>query len=69
MTRITTKEAAQRLNMSVLAVQMLLREGRLPIGYALKNPNRKRYFFIIYDELVDEYIKNVESGILQAVDK
>ena len=64
MTRITVKEAAKELNMSVLAVQMLLRENRLPIGYSIRNPGRQRHYFIIYKELVDNYKKSVEAGEL-----
>ena len=64
MTRINTKEAAQKLNMSVLTVQVLLQNDKLPIGYAVKNPGSTQYHYIIYDELVEGYKKRVENGEL-----
>jgi len=64
MTRINTKEAASRLNMSVLTVQVLLQNDKLPIGYAVKNPGSTQYHYIIYDELVEGYKKRVENGEL-----
>lgn len=64
MTRITTKEAAEKLNMTQLTVQVLLQQERLPIGYAVKNPGSTRYHYIIYSELLDGYIKKVETGAL-----
>jgi len=62
MTRITTKQAADRLNMTQLTVQVLLQQQRLPIGYAIKNPGSTKYHYIIYSELLDGYIKGIEAG-------
>ncbi len=53
--RITTKQAAKELQMSVLTVQCLMKEGRLPIGYAQKKEGRSRYSFYIYRHLLDEH--------------
>lgn len=64
MTRITTKEAAEKLNMTQLTVQVLLQQNRLPIGYAVKNPGSTRYHYVIYSELLDGYIEKVETGEL-----
>ena len=64
MTRITVKEAAKELNMSILTLQMLLREGRIPIGYSMLNPGRQRHYYIIYKELVDKFKQSVEAGDL-----
>jgi hypothetical protein len=64
MTRITTKEAAQRLNMTVLTVQVLLQQSKLPIGYAVMNPGSSKYHYIIYQELLEGYINRVEKGEL-----
>ena len=36
MERVTTKEAAKLLNMDVVTLQFLMRQERLPIGYAIK---------------------------------
>jgi hypothetical protein len=64
MTRITTKEAAERLNMTVLTVQVLLQQSKLPIGYAVMNPGSSKYHYIIYQELLEGYINRVEKGEL-----
>jgi hypothetical protein len=64
MTRISTKDAAKNLNMTVLSVHVLMQQEKLPIGHAIKNPNSSRYHYIIYSELLDGYIKGVEAGDL-----
>lgn len=64
MERITTAEAAKLLNINILGVQTLLQQEKLPIGYAVKRPNSGRYTYYIYKELVNGYIKRVESGEL-----
>lgn len=51
--RVSTKEAAKELHMDVLTLQMLMREGRLPIGYALKKEGKTRYGYYIYRGLLD----------------
>ena len=61
MKRITVNEAAKKLNMTRLTVQVLLKNERLPIGYAIKNPGSSKFHFVIYEELVDKYIKSVEE--------
>ena len=40
MERVTTKEAAKLLNMDVVTLQFLMRQERLPIGYAIKKMER-----------------------------
>ena len=62
MTRITTKEAAEKLNLTQLTVQVLLQQEKLPIGYAVKNPGSTRYHYIIYEELLNGYIGRVQQG-------
>lgn len=62
MTRITTKEAAEKLNITQLTVQVLMQQDRLPIGYAVKNPGSSKYHYVIYQELLDGYVNRVESG-------
>ena len=63
MERITTKEAAKELNINVVGLQELMKQEKLPIGYALKKPGSSKYTYIIYKELVDGYKKKVEQGI------
>lgn len=43
MERVTTKQAAKELNMDVEALQYLMRNDRLPIGYALKKDGKTRH--------------------------
>ena len=62
MTRITAKEAAEKLNITQLTVQVLMQQDRLPIGYAVKNPGSTKYHYVIYQELLDGYVNRVESG-------
>lgn len=58
-TRVTTKQAAKELQMSVLTLQCLMKEGRLPIGYAQKKEGCSRYSFYIYRHLLDEHKKRL----------
>lgn len=64
MKRITTKEAAEALDLPIQSVQVLLQYEKLPIGYAVKNPGSSKYHYIIYKELLDNYIRQVEEGTL-----
>lgn len=58
MERVTTKEAAKLLNMDVVTLQFLMRQERLPIGYAIKKDGKSRYHYIIYRK----YVGCVYSG-------
>ena len=40
--RVTTRQAAKELNMDVESVQYLMRNERLPIGYAMKKEKATR---------------------------
>lgn len=64
MKQITTKEAAQELNMTVLTVQVLMQQDKLPIGYAVKRDGCKKYHYIIFKELVDSFKQHVSEGKL-----
>lgn len=57
--RVTVKQAASELQMGVLTVQCLMKEGRLPIGYAQKKEGCSRYSFYIYRHLLDEHKRNL----------
>ena len=57
MERVTTKQAASELNMDLETLQYLMRQERLPIGYAVK-----REAYIIYRGLLDQYKKTVRGG-------
>lgn len=60
--RVTIKQAAGELQMSILTVQCLMKEGRLPIGYAQKKEGRQRYLFYIYRHLLDEHKRYLGLG-------
>ena len=62
MKTITVKDAAQQLNMTVLTVRYLMQQEKLPIGYALKREGCSQYHYIIYQELLDSFVKRVENG-------
>lgn len=64
MERMTTLEASKLLHVNVVGLQVLMQQGKLPIGYAFKKPNSGRFTYIIYKELVEGYIKRVEEGTL-----
>ena len=58
MERVSTKQAAHELNMDVVTLQYLMREEKLPIGYAIKKDGKKRYHYIIYRGLLDKFIQS-----------
>jgi ACT domain-containing protein len=64
MERISTAEAAKELNLNILAIQVLMQQEKLPIGYAIKKQNSTRYTYYIFKELVEGYKKRVEQGEL-----
>ena len=64
MERMTTLEAAKELNINVVGLQVLMQQEKLPIGYAIKREGCSRWTYYIYKELVDAYVKKVESGEL-----
>ena len=57
MERVTTKEAAKLLNMDVVTLQFLMRQERLPIGYAIKKDGKSRYHYIIYRSMLEAFIQ------------
>lgn len=59
MERVTTKEAARELNMDVETLQFLLRNDRIPIGYAVKKEKATRHSYYIYRGLLDTYKKQI----------
>jgi hypothetical protein len=59
--RVTTKQAAKELNMGQETLQYMMRLNRLPIGQAVRKEGNKKYTYMIYRGLLDNYI-NVLSG-------
>lgn len=62
MERVTTKEAARELNMDVETLQFLLRNDRIPIGYAVKKEKATRHSYYIYRGLLDTYKKQIAGN-------
>lgn len=63
--RVNTKQAAAELNIGVDSLQFLMQMEKLPIGYAYKKPGCKRYFYVIYRGLLDQYKKQLAEGTVR----
>lgn len=59
--RVTTKEAANELNIDIESLQYLMRQDRLPIGYAMKKEKATRYAYYIYRGLLNAYKKQISG--------
>ena len=46
------------LNMDVVTLQFLMRQERLPIGYAIKKDGKSRYHYIIYRSMLEAFIQS-----------
>jgi len=60
--RVTAKQAAKELHMDIESVHYLMRQGRLPIGYALKKDGASKYSYYIYRGLLDAEKRAIASG-------
>ena len=62
--RVTTKQAAQELNMDLDTLQYLLPNGRIPIGYAVKKEGKK---FLLYLQRTSGTVEKtvIRSGCLK----
>lgn len=54
--------SAKLLNMDVVTLQFLMRQDRLPIGYAIKKDGKSRYHYIIYKSMLDTFIQGGGKG-------
>lgn len=50
---MTTKEAAQALEMTELSLKELMKQGRLQIGYYVKREGCNKGRYLIYSDLVE----------------
>ena len=50
--RVSVAQASKELNIDPLTLRYALRQGKLPIGFALY---KKRYTYIIYRNKLDDY--------------
>ena len=62
MHRVSTKVAAEELNLSVDSLQYLMQQNRLPIGFAAKKPNAVRFSYFIFRESLDSYKEALKNG-------
>lgn len=62
MERVTTRQAAKELNMDLETLQYLMRNDRLPIGYAVKKDGKKRTSYYIYRGLLDTYKRQLRGA-------
>lgn len=62
MERVTSKQAAKELSMDVEALQYLMRNDRLPIGYAMKKDGKTRHAYYIYRGLLDTYKRHLQGA-------
>ncbi len=53
--RVSTKKAAKELHMDVLTLRELMKNEKLPIGYAIKREGKTKWGFYIYRHLLDEH--------------
>lgn len=60
--RVTTKQAAKELNMGIESVQYLMRQNRLPIGYAMRKEKATRYTYYIFRGLLDAELQRLAGG-------
>lgn len=65
MKRVNTKQAAAELNIGVDSLQYLMQMEKMPIGYAYKKPGCKRYSYIIYRGLLDQYKLQLANGTVR----
>ncbi len=62
MERVSTRQAAKELNMDVESVHYLMRQDRLPIGYAMKKDKATKYTYYIYRGLLDAEKRRIAEG-------
>lgn len=58
MERISIEQASKDLGMTPQFIRKAMKEGRLPIGKAIKGTERCSYF--VYREMLDKYLASKE---------
>lgn len=61
-TRVTPTQAATELNMSVLTLRGLMQQGKLDIGFAIKQDGKKKWTYLIYRKKLDRAKKQLIGG-------
>lgn len=61
--KVSAVQAAKELNMGVLTLYGLMREGKLDIGYAVLLPGKSKWAYHIYREPLDRL--KAKLGITQ----
>ncbi len=60
--RVTVAEASIALNMNVESIRYLMQQERLPIGYAMIKPNKKKWTYYIFRGLLDQEVARLKGG-------
>lgn len=60
--RVSVADASKLLNMNVESVRYLMQQGRLPIGFAMIKPNKKRWAYYIYEGLLNQEVERLALG-------
>ena len=55
-TRISVAQASQMLQMDEATIRFWIEKGKLPIGFFLKKPGKKRGMYVIYLDKVLEFM-------------
>lgn len=58
MNRVTVSCASKMLGVSQQCIRVLMQQGKLPIGTAIKNSKNTGYLYLIYKEKIDSFIGN-----------
>lgn len=59
MERVSVKDAAKELSIDQETLRYMMQEEKLPIGYAYCREGKKRWNYIIYRGMLDQYKKAV----------
>lgn len=62
MERVSVAQAAKELSIDRVNVQYLLQKERLPIGFAMKKEGKRRWTYVIYRGLLDNFKKSISEG-------
>lgn len=60
--RVTVEQAAAELGMNMDSVRFLMQNERLPIGYAMKKPGKKKWTYYIFRGLLNTELDRLAAG-------
>lgn len=59
--RVSVKEAAEELKLNQEMLRYMMQADKLPIGCAFKKPGSKRWVYVIYRGLLEQYKAKLAS--------